>query len=251
MRKFVVWSAVCRDTSKFSYDISREISVKNKVLLVELPCLGIPRTVRFIKKIEKGKNIEAELTYYDRRNEVGFKNCYEIKKNLSIIPANIHSTPEFPITHQVSQESLISFPEALALKAAEEGFLTVVFECQGQLTTPMTYKAITTSDLLLVPIYYPNDIYFSLSNILILEKSFNFKIYKSAIVCSAGLRNLISEIWMHRNQQNQLDLTIWNDNCVKIVNRLIAENHSQNMLKTQEARAWSKLSILIRRIFQQ
>jgi len=170
-----VWSPGGHNTADFSYGISLEFSQYTKVILVELPCLGVPRLGFVTNIFDRQNHTEAAILELEKKGELSFTYIHEIGKSLSVLPSCAFAMPDFPLTHKVELETLTLFPGHFINKARRQGYGVVVFECQGQLTSPMTFFAVKKADIVLIPVYEPSDIAFSLINIKRLIQIFKFE----------------------------------------------------------------------------
>lgn len=236
----VIWSPVGVDTSELSYELASELSLEEQVLLAELPCLGIPRLGFTLGSIQRNRNIEAEIFDLDKKGRADLTNVYKQSNTLSVIPADIYAYPDYPITQRVSLETLISFPSHLIEKGYQQGYTSIIFDCQGQVTTPMTYYALKYADKILIPIRRTMDIAFSLLNIKRLILAFNFDIDKFALLTKNKKLETFDEIVLLNNEEGKtigkLDVceedkrAIINQVLKKTVNEIGLENKKKNGL---------------------
>lgn len=169
-----LWSTVGADTSILSYGLAMELSKYENVLLAELPCLGIPRLGFTAECMERQKNIEAEIMELEQKREINLKHIYKKSKTLGILPADVYTLPDYPITQRVALETLISFPTHLIEMSSAQNYTSLILDCQGQITTPMTFYTLRSAERILIPIRKLGDIAFSLINIKRLVQVFNF-----------------------------------------------------------------------------
>lgn len=199
----VIWSPVGVDTSELSYEIASELSLEEQVLLAELPCLGIPRLGFILEGIQRNRNIETEIFDLDKKGRADLTNIYIQSNTFSVMPADIYAFPDYPITQRVSLETLISFPSHIIEKGYQQGYTSIIFDCQGQVTTPMTYYALKNADRILIPIRRTTDIAFSLLNIKRLILAFNFDINKFLLLTNNKKQEAFYEIALLNNEEGR------------------------------------------------
>lgn len=160
-----VWSPAGSNTAQLSMDLSGELAKSFRVLLVELPCLGIPRLGFITNIMDREKHTEAAILEMEKKGELSLDYLHTKTEGLAILPANVFASPDFPVSIKVETETLIDFPVAMTRTAYKKGYSTVVFECQGQMTSPMTFFALKHAQHILIPVKEPGEIAFSLINV--------------------------------------------------------------------------------------
>lgn len=161
----VIWSPFGRNTTELSYQLAQDISKHVRVLLAELPCLGIPRLSFIAGTLERDKSIDCEIVDWEKKKDISLRSVYTVSNHLGVLPADVFSLPDYPVTHRVKLETLISFPVQLINKAYSTGYSLVVLECQGQLTTPMTFNSVKIAGKILIPIQDTGEAAYALINI--------------------------------------------------------------------------------------
>ncbi len=177
-----VWSPAGENTSSISLELSEAISKHTSVFLAELPCLSIPKLGFIADTMDRENHIDNLILELDKKGETSFKYVHKLQEGLAVITANTYSLPDFPIANRVSQDTLIETPSKLIKMARKNGYSVIVFECQGQLTNPMTFFAINHADYVLIPVNKPEELAFTLINIKRLICSFKHSIDKFKIV---------------------------------------------------------------------
>lgn len=162
---FAVWSPSGNNTARLSLQIAEELSSSFNVLLAELPCLGIPKLCFETDILDRGKSIDACIRDSDKKGDFNLDNSSQYKNEVAVLQASSFIMPDSPITNKVELETLIRFPQNLIQKAKGAGYNAVVLECQGQLTTPMTFFSIEHADKVIVPVNSTGDIAVALLNI--------------------------------------------------------------------------------------
>lgn len=218
-----VWSAVGADTSGLSYGLARELSVDEKLLLAELPCLGIPRLGFTADCMERNKNMEAEIIELEQKREVNLKHVYKKSKTLDVLPADVYAFPDYPITQRVALETLIAFPAYLIDIGSVQNYTSLIFDCQGQITTPMTFHALRSADRILMPIRKLGDIAFSMLNIKRLIQVFDFRPQKFMLLTNNLKVEILDETALLNDEAgNKITrIEICEENEKEVVNRLI------------------------------
>ncbi len=177
-----VWSPAGENTSSVSFELSEAISKHTGVFLAELPCLSIPKLGYIADTMDRENHIDNLILELDKKGETSFKYVHKLHESLAVVAANTYSLPDFPIANRVSQDTLIETPLKLIKMARKNGYSVIVFECQGQLTSPMTFFAIDYADYVLIPVNRPEELAFTLINIKRLVCSFKHDIEKFKIV---------------------------------------------------------------------
>lgn len=194
IKKYAVWSPSGSDKSEFSYRLSGEISKIEHIVIAELPCLGIPRLGFTAQAIERNRNIEEEIMELEQKGSISLTRIVKKSDTLAILPVDTYAYPDYPVTQKVQMETLISFPSHLAQKAQEIGYESIMFDCQGQITTPMTYFAVEIADKVLIPVESIAEISFSLLNVKRLIQAFKFDLNKFIFITKVKCREAVQDI---------------------------------------------------------
>lgn len=160
-----LWSPFGGNTARLSLGFARELAQFTKVLLAELPCLGIPRLGLLVGQKEKEKNIDTMILEYEKRRRIILDIACSESESLSFLTGNVYGIPDHPLSNRVELETLMEFPGVLVKEAREKGFETIVYELQGQLATPLTFFALKQADMILIPLNGPEETAFALINI--------------------------------------------------------------------------------------
>lgn len=177
-----VWSPSGENTAHLSWELSKGCSKHTGTFLAELPCLSIPKLGFAADIMDRDKNMDNFIIEFDKKNEVSFKFAHRINDDLAVLPANVYAAPDFPVANRVEQETLIQVPVRIINMARKNGYPIIIFECQGQITTPMTFFALQYSDYILIPVKEPAEIALALLNIKRLVSAFKYSIKKFMIV---------------------------------------------------------------------
>ena len=185
-----VWTPGGSNTAKFSYGLSREFSQLINVILVELPCLGIPRLGFAVDIMDRENHTEAAISELEKKGELSFAYIHKQGGTLSVLPSSVFAMPDLPLTQKVELKTLTDFPGHFSKKARQQGYGLAIFECQGQLTNPMTFFAVKNADVVLMPVNEPWEIAFSLINIKRLVQAFKFEPDKFIAVSRENVETL-------------------------------------------------------------
>lgn len=201
------WAPAGRNTAYSSLQLATELSNHTSVLLAELPCLAIPRLAFEIDIKDRDLNIDNLILDLDRKGDFSLAAAQAVTNNLSLLFANPMTTPDYPVTVKVELRTLIDFPVKLINKARQSGFGTIIYDCQGQLTTPLTFFAISNSDIVLIPVDEPNEIAFALQNIKRLLQVFDMPATKFKILTHKSIAE-IAQAMTIKNDDGEVITTI-------------------------------------------
>jgi len=177
-----VWSPAGRNTARFSLEIGEWLATITTAAIAELPCLGIPRLGFVCDILERERCTEAALQELERKGQLELSQLHLKSENLGLLPASVFATPDCPLINRLTVETLIDFPVKFINSARQQGYSTIIFECQGQVTSPMTFFALKNSDLVLLVIVDPDDLAFTLINVKRLVQVFKFPVNKFCLV---------------------------------------------------------------------
>ena len=189
----VVWGAGGNNTAAFSLKLAEELSQLARVILVELPCLGIPRLSFALEKWDHEQTIETVLTKYWFNGTIMGKGFYEHTPNLALLPISPFAQPDNPLVNRVGLEVLKNFPGHFANSVWKKGWEIVLFICQGQLIHPLTFFALQSAQQVFLPVNDPSTIAYSTLNIKKLQDVFRFPIQKFKVIAPQH-NELIKEV---------------------------------------------------------
>jgi len=169
-----VWSPAGQNTAKISLELAKELAGQTGVALIELPCLGIPRLGFTSDLLDREKCTETLLQELEKKGEIDMSRFHVQAGNLAILPANVYATPDYPLLERLSLETLTSFPQKVISSARQHGYTIIIFECQGQLTSPLTFFALKNAQRILLVVKEPEDLAFTLINVKRLVQAFKF-----------------------------------------------------------------------------
>jgi cellulose biosynthesis protein BcsQ len=112
------------------------------------------------------------------------------------------------------------------------GYSTIIFDCQGQITTPMTYFAVEAADKVLIPVKRMSEISFSLLNVKRLVQGFKFDLAKFIILASSKDIEIIQEISVISNDEGRIigRLDVKVENCQEIIKTLFTRKSSEDLI---------------------
>jgi cellulose biosynthesis protein BcsQ len=171
------------------FKLAKELSRQYKSLLVELPCLGIPR-LGFISNImDRDRHTEAAILDLDKEKALDWALIHRID-GLSLLPANVFAAPDYPISAKVDLNTLIEFPGMIIEEGQKKEYQWVFFDCQGQLTNPMTFFALKKTDKVMIPVENPGDAAYALANIKRLVNIFKHPADKFFVLANEDLEEI-------------------------------------------------------------
>ena len=164
-QSFVIWSPAGSNTATISLELAELLSNSMKVLLAELPCLGRSRICFVNNDLNRDQHIDDTIIGFEKKDEINLGKCIKKSERLHILQANPYGIPDYPTVNKVELDTLIKFPARLMRAAIEEGYGAYVAECQGLLTTPMTFFTLVNSDCIMVPVQSQDELAIALLNI--------------------------------------------------------------------------------------
>jgi hypothetical protein len=198
-----VWAPGGNNTAQLSLNLARKLARQKKVLLVELPCLGIPRLGFAAGIMDRDNHTEAAIIELGKKVGLTLTQLHKKSEMLALLPAGVFAVPDYPVTLKVELETLIEFPAALIQKATQLCYELIVFECQGQLTTPMTFFAIKLADTVIVSAEEPAEIAYSLINIKRLIQMCKYLPEKFKVVSAINSEEL-SEVMVMKDEEGKI-----------------------------------------------
>lgn len=187
-----IWSPSGLNTAKFSLDLGKEISRSDKAVIAETCCLGIPRLGFCSGILDRLKCLETALQEFEKTGELNLAQLHSVSHNLDLLPASAFACPDYPLLARLSLETLISYPAKFVDAAKQHGYKVIIFEAQGQITSPMTFFALKNSNYIFLAAN-AEDLGFTLINIKRLVQVFNFPLEKFSLMGNQDLLEM-SEI---------------------------------------------------------
>jgi hypothetical protein len=197
----VLWACTGYNNSDLSFRIAKELSRHYRSLLVELPCLGIPRLGFVCGVMDRERHTETAIMDLD--NGKGFNwDLVHKMDGLSLLSANVFAAPDYPVFSKVEMNTLIEFPRVILNEGTKKEYQWILFDCQGQLTNPMTFFAIKQSEKVLIPVDNPGDAAYVLANIKRLVNIFKQPSSKFLVLASADLEEMRKLMILKNEEQN-------------------------------------------------
>ncbi len=188
LKTTAIWACTGMDTAELSYRLAKAESEKGKTLVVELPCLGIPRLGFAANVIDRIRNVEAVLMKTEQKIPLHWEMIHSLNDQLGILTASVFATPDSPMVSKVSLSTLIGFVQCIKDFAEKEKCRHLIFDCQGQLTSPMTFFALKAADSVVIPIGKPADAAYVLANVRRLVGTFQYPIEKFVLLVEGDAR---------------------------------------------------------------
>lgn len=173
-------------------------ATQEKVVIVELPCLGIPRLALHVDLYDKEKNTDKLLLDFERSE---YTNIYPAKYLLpvndlvSVMVNNPYATPDLSINLKLNNlGTLTDFPRYLKNNLFLEGYKFVIYVLQGQLHHPLTFFALRESAQVVFNVNFPIELGWCLSCFKKLTDTYNQPEEKFALYSSVLDSKTVSEI---------------------------------------------------------
>lgn len=168
------------DGSQFALDLANYIAKKHrqKVVVAELPCLGIPRLAVHVDIYDKKLSTDTLLLDYDRASDKTsiFPGHYlsVLDDYVAVLPVNPYSSPDLPVSNKLADlASLVNFPALLKQHFFNENYSFLILLLQGQLFHPMTLMGLRESDEVILYISQPSETAWALACYKRLMEAYN------------------------------------------------------------------------------
>lgn len=171
-RVITFWSPTGSDTSEFCLEVGQELARHTTVAIAEMPCQGIPRLGFISETMERERCVENALQELEKTGYLTLSQLCKKSDNLALLAASVYATPDYPLINRLSLSTLMDYPVKFIHTARQLGYQTILFECQGQLTTPMTFFALKNADYLFITVPKMADLAFTIINIKHLVQTF-------------------------------------------------------------------------------
>lgn len=234
-KTIAIWSPGGNNTANISYNLSCEFSKYINVLLVELPCMGIPRLGFAAGIMDRANHTETALLELDKEGELSLDYIYKKSETLSVLASNVFAVPDSPVTHRVQLETLLDFPSKLVNAAHRNGSSLVIFDCQGQITSPLTFFALKQADTVLLPLQDTSEVAYCLLNVKRLSEVFEFCPDKFKVIAKEN-RDVLSEVMSITDYEGKKthQLAVLDENMNKIVGFITGEEYLDSMGNIRE-----------------
>lgn len=126
----------------------KSLPKKSKSIVVEFPCLGIPKISYAFNQVRIGKEktIDQLLVDYDRKAKNAVEDYIVETETVDFLIINPRALPEVPTIRKIStNKTLIDLPLYLKLQLQDK-YDYVIYVLQGTIVNPMTHFALRCSD---------------------------------------------------------------------------------------------------------
>jgi len=152
-------------------------TLREKVAIVEFPCLGIPRLAIHVDLYDKERNTDKLLLDFERSEytEV-YPARYFLKVTdfIEVLTINPYSTPDLSINLKLNNlVTLTDFPRYLKNNLYLEGYKLIIYVLQGQLHHPLTFFGVKESEQVIFTVKFPIELGWCLSCFNKLTSSYN------------------------------------------------------------------------------
>lgn len=137
------------NSTEFVLEIMKSLPKGSRTLLVEFPCLGIPRLSYALDQVrlEKERTIDTLLLDYDRNEKKSLHDYIVETEHGDYILINPRARPELPTPRMLeTNKTLIDMPVYIRLQM-EETYDYIFFVLQGMMYHPMTHFSLRSSDV--------------------------------------------------------------------------------------------------------
>ena len=199
------WSCTGVDASELSFGTAELLSEKERTLIAELPCLGIPRLGFACGVMDRGRNMEAAITHFEQHNRISWDMVHPVGKRLFALPASVFATPDYPVAAKVGVDTMMDFVPALQHLAQSRDCSRLVLECQGQLSSPMTFFSLKAADQVVIPLGKTTDTAYVLTSIRRLVQIYMHPPGKFILAAVGNLRAIESVVSVKNIDNAMLD----------------------------------------------
>ena len=198
----VFWSCTGMDGSSLSFQTAQLISETEKTLIVELPCLGIPRLGFVCGISDPDNNTEAAISYFEQHAGIPWDMLYMQKKHLAVLAANIYAVPDYPLASKIGINTLMSFISMFVHAAENNEYDRLIFECQGQLNSPMTFFSLKEANEIVIPLGKPTEAAYAIASVNRLVRVYKHQA-EMVIFAANGNRKMIERAVMSRQEEGE------------------------------------------------
>jgi|GEM_PF-1043456 len=177
-----IWSCTGLDTAELSFNLAKAEAEKGKTLAVELPCLGIPRLGFAADVVDRERSVEAVILKTEQKLPLQWDMIHPVSKELGVLSASVFSNPDSPVVSKVDLSTLVAFVQRVKEFAQAEKCRHLIFDCQGQITHPMTFFAVKYADCVVIPIGKTTDAAYILANVRRLVGTFHYPLEKFVLL---------------------------------------------------------------------
>ena len=180
--------------SDLSYAIAKGFSEADMTMIVELPCLGIPRLGFASGVMDKERHTEAAIASFEQRKSPRMDMFNQQSDQFYVLPANVSPRPDYPLAEKVETKTLMDFVPALQQFARSEECAFLILDCQGQMTSPMTFFALKAAGQVVIPVDKPADTAYALACVKRLTQAYDHPADKFIIACSSKTKSVKSAV---------------------------------------------------------
>lgn len=188
-RMIAVYNPTSGDSSDLVFRLTSFAKKRGeKSVVVELPCIGIPRiSYRLgLTELEQSKTIDQLLIDYDRDMLNGIKQYIYTSDNFDGLLIQPRSKPDVPTIFKLQNEkTLMEIPGYLKSNLVD--YHNVFFVLQGQLCNPMTFFSLREADYEVLAIKESIELIWTYSLYKTLKE--DYAIDKSSISMYSEIRN--------------------------------------------------------------
>ena len=218
METTMFWSCTGIDAAELSFGAAKLMADTGKTLIAELPCLGIPRLGFVCGVMDRGRNTEAAITYFEQNRKLSWDMAHSIGKRLYALPASVFAAPDYPVAAKASIETLRGFVSALHHLAASRDCDHLVLECQGQMHSPMAFFSLKIARQVVVPLGKTTDAAYALACIRRLAQVYKHSPGRFILASATGVKAIENVVCAKGRDSGKLDglrVTAWDCRKVK------------------------------------
>jgi pilus assembly protein CpaF len=161
-KMIAVFSPSGADVSKSTMELFKASSQENptrKHIIVEPPCIGVPRAAYRLLSLEKDKQFERQQTFdsllldYERGEYKNLEDYIAVGKDdeTDFLIADINQRPDIPTLLKLNDNNtLANIPQLLRARLLLK-YHYIWFALQGQLVNPMTLMSLQIADAIVIP----------------------------------------------------------------------------------------------------
>ena len=164
-----IWTPGGSDGCPAALELANYVTsvLKEKVALIEFPCLGIPRLAIHVDLYDKEKNTDKFLLDFERAE---YTDTYpanyllKIEEQMDVMLINPFASPDLSMNLRLNMlKTLTDFPGYLKNNLYLEGYKFLIYILQGQIYHPMTFFGVKESDYVLLNVNAPIELGWNLS----------------------------------------------------------------------------------------
>jgi len=223
MNTTMFWSCTGIDASELSFGTAKTLSENERTLIAELPCLGIPRLGFVCSIMDRERNTEAAMTYFEQAGKLRWEMVHPVGRRLFVLPASVFAVPDYPVVTKVSIETIMGFVPALRDLAQSNDCTRLVLECQGQLNSPTAFFSLQAAGQVVIPLGKPTEAAYALASVRRLVQLYRQRPEKFILAAAGNVKAVESAATAWSKDDDMLEglrITAWD--CRKVKNALSA-----------------------------